>query len=69
MELLPTTSLQTAIEKIPFFLHFPAFSQLIIFFVFLQFTLSSFDSSAPFEDYSFDFRPLGKPSNNGRPSV
>ena len=47
-------------------LTFPAFSLLIIFFVFLAFTLNPLDSNAFFQASSLPFRPSSDPLTNDK---
>ena len=56
MAILFTPFLQTAQVNLPFTVTFLAFSLLVISFAFLTFTVSPFDSSAPFQASSLSFR-------------
>ena len=69
MELLPSPFLQTAEGNFPSIVTFPAFSLLIIIFVFLTFTLNVLYSNAPLQAFSLAFRPCNTSVTNVKSSA
>ena len=57
MELLAILFLQKAQGNLSFIVTFPAFSLLIIIFVFSTFTFNPFDPNAPLQTFSVSFGP------------